>query len=156
MYFPLQKWRTSKVLRFGQDNTRYALFKEKNSLRIALLRRTYESWQMKYLTWARSTCNLEGLWNPGLHQERSGWQGERGKCSSLPFSNEAPSGILHPDLGPATQERCWALGENFEGDPWRSSEGWNISPMKTSWRSWACSAWSREGCGETSLWPSSI
>lgn len=45
------------------------LFKEKNSLRIALLRRTYESWQMKNLMWASSTCSLEGWWNPGL-QER--------------------------------------------------------------------------------------
>ena len=25
--------------------------------------------------------------------------------------------------------------------PWRCSEGWNTSPVKKGWRSWACSAW---------------
>ena len=33
------------------------------------------------------------------------------------------------------------------------SEGWSTSPMRTGWANWACSAWRREGCGETWLQP---
>jgi len=33
------------------------------------------------------------------------------------------------------------------------SGGWSTSPVKTSWGSWAYSAWGREGCGVTSLQP---
>ena len=34
-------------------------------------------------------------------------------------------------------------------------EHWSTSPMRKGWGHWACLAWRREGCGETSLWPSS-
>ena len=34
------------------------------------------------------------------------------------------------------------------------SEGWNTSPMKISWGGWTCSAWRREGSGETRWLPS--
>ena len=29
------------------------------------------------------------------------------------------------------------------------AQGWSISPMRKDWESWGCSAWRREGCGET-------
>jgi len=30
-----------------------------------------------------------------------------------------------------------------------SAEGWNPSAGRKGWESWGCSAWGREGCGET-------
>jgi len=41
-----------------------------------------------------------------------------------------------------------------QGGPQRLSERWTTSPMKKGWGSLACSAWRREGCGESSLQPS--
>jgi len=33
--------------------------------------------------------------------------------------------------------------------PQQRSEGWSTSAVRKGWESWDCSAWRREGCGET-------
>ena len=41
------------------------------------------------------------------------------------------------------------LLERGQRRPQQWSEGWNPSAGRTGWESWGCSAWGREGCGET-------
>jgi len=47
------------------------------------------------------------------------------------------------------------LVEWVQRRPQKWSQGWNTSSMKKGWESWGCSAWRREGSGETSLQHSS-
>lgn len=45
-----------------------------------------------------------------------GQQIKKGYCSPLFCSHEASFGVVCPDLGPPTQERCRAVGEDPEKD----------------------------------------
>lgn len=56
----------------------------------------------------------KGQLYPGLHQRRSGQQGEGGVCFPLLFPCEASSVVLHPGLGPSAKERCGVAGEDPE------------------------------------------
>jgi len=47
---------------------------------------------------------LAGQQYPGLHQKRGGQLDEGGEHPSLLHHYEAPSGVLHPGLGPLTQK----------------------------------------------------
>jgi len=53
-------------------------------------------------------------------------------------------------------DQQWSWWIKYRGRPQGGSEGWSTSPMrKTSWGSWDCSVWRRDGSGEKSLQPSS-
>jgi len=105
---------------------------EKNLLRVALLRKTYDFWWMKNLTWASSVC-LQPMvsWVPSEEVSPAG----RGR------------GFL-PSTLPPEQERCVAVGMGVEvgheddqraGAPllWRQAEGTGLvwsGEEKAVWR----------------------
>lgn len=60
----------------------------------------------------------------------------------LLYPHETPPRVLHLQLGSPQPKKSMDLWESREG-PWRGSEGWNISPVKTGWETWVCPAWRR-------------
>ena len=59
--------------------------------------------------------------------------------------------IINLDLSKAfdTVLHAMDLLEQGQRRPQQRSEGWNPSAGRKGWESWGCSAWGREGCGET-------
>ena len=55
--------------------------------------------------------------------------------------------------GALSTGRIWTCWSGARGGPQRWSGGWSTSAMRKGWGSWGCSAWRREGCGESLLWP---
>lgn len=49
-------------------------------------------------------CSPEDQLHPGLHQQKSGQQGERNDCLTLLCPREASSVVLQPGQGPPAQE----------------------------------------------------
>lgn len=47
-----------------------------------------------------------------LHQKRHGQQGGEGDCPLPLYPCKAPSGVLHPCLGPTAQEGCRTVGDD--------------------------------------------
>ena len=64
------------------------------------------------------TWSPEGQRYSGLIKKWGGQDGKGGDCNSLLCPCEAPSRVLHtdlgPDLGPPNQERCGAVAERPE------------------------------------------
>ena len=58
--------------------------------------------------------------------------------------------------GASNARKMWSCWRGSRRGPWGWLEGWSSSPKKRGWGNWACSAWRREGCKETSLHPSII
>ncbi|KAK4831333.1 hypothetical protein QYF61_016822 [Mycteria americana] len=92
---------------------------------------------------------------PGLHPEQRGQQGEGGDSALLLRSGETPLQCC-VQLGGPQHRKDMELLERVQRRPQKWSEGWNTSAVEKGWESWGCSAWRREGCGETLLWPFNI
>ena len=130
---------------------------EKNSLKVALLRRTQVSWLTKNLMWA-SSVHLQSRkqmvsWIPSEEQ----WSAGTGKWlspSTLPLWGLIWSTVSRS--GSPRTGKMWSCWRGSRWGPWRWSKCCSTTPMKIGWRNWAFSTWEREGCWETSLWPSSI
>jgi len=93
------------------------------------------------------TRGPKGLFGP--HYKKHTWSRRRNRDAW-----RCDSGLV-PALGQfctaglcALLPQCKLCREN------QCSEGWSSSPMRKGWRNWVCLAWRREGCRETSLWPS--
>ena len=114
--------------------------------------RSFHLW-MKSLTWATNVRSQPRRpivsWAPSGEASPAGR--ERWFCPStllwwdLTWSIAFSSGAL--------STRTWNCWSRSKGGLQKWSEGWSSSPMRTGWESWACSAWRREGCGETWLQP---
>lgn len=63
--------------------------------------------------------------------ERCGQQIDGGDSASLPLSDETSPGVLHPPLGPQTQEGHWPAGAGPEESQKDSWGGWSTCPIKT-------------------------
>ena len=91
-------------------------------------------------------------WSPSGER----WPAGRGRWLSLStLSSCGPFWSIASRSGaPSTRRKMWSCWRGSRGGPQRWSEGRSTSPLKTSWGSWACSSWRREGWGVTSLQPS--
>ena len=130
------------------------------AINTALLRRTWGCWFMKSWTWATDVRSQPRRPTVSWAASKEAWPAGWGRwvcpsallCSALLCSGETSPGVLRPALEPSAQERHGPVGVGpEEGDKW--SEGWSSSPMRKGWENQGCSAWRREGCGETLLWP---
>jgi len=68
----------------------------------------------------------------------------------------APTWSIVFRSGAPNAGKMWSSWRESRAGPWEWWEGWNTSAMKTGSGCYGCSAWRREGSGETSLWPSNI
>jgi len=127
---------------------------EKDSLREALQRRTWEFWWVK--SWCEPTvciCSLESQLYPGLHQRKNDQQGSE---LNVLFH----SVLMKPHLKYCIQ--AWEpqyrkdeeLLERVQGRATGMLRRLTSSSVKKDWWRWTCSALRREGSRETSLWPS--
>ena len=140
------------MLHLGQGNPVTGTDCEKNSLRAALQGRTWapDEWEAEpavCLAAQEASCIL------GCINRRMASREQGGDRPPLLCPYEALSGALCPGLGSTVQEGCGSCWSRSRGGPLRCSEGWNTSPVRKRWGSWACLAWRREGSGTTSLWP---
>jgi len=74
-------------------------------------------------------CSERMSWDPGMHQEERGQQGEGGSPSPLHCPSEASSGVLRPVLGSPVRERWGAAGES-PAEGYKDGEGTGASLLR--------------------------
>lgn len=98
-------------------------------------------------------CSQEPL-EPALprqgHPEgmAAGQLSHHSRCGGHPMANPTIPGAEHPLAPPSQPVRLWV---QIRRRPWGWAELEQL--CSKSWRSWGCSAWRREGSGETSWQP---
>jgi len=119
-------------------------------LRASLPRRTWGYWWMKNSTRATNVRSQPRRPTVSRAASREAWPAGRGRgfCSSAPLWWDPTWSPVSISEAPCTR-RTWNCWSSSRAGPQRWSEGWSTSPMRKGWESWGCSAWRREGCGET-------
>lgn len=126
------------------------------SLRATLQGRFWGCLWVECWTWANRVGSQSRKQIVSWAASKEAWPACQGGESAPPHHPcEIPHGVQHPALGFSAHERHGSFhGERWSrsrGRPQIWSEGWRTSPTKTGWESWDCSAWRRDGSGETSL-----
>jgi len=136
-------------------NSRYVCRLGKELIESSSVEKDLGFWWTRSWKWASSVRLLPGMPTASWAASKERWQ--QGRKGIVPLC----SALLRPPLQYWVQawgsqhNKDMELLESVQRRPQRYSEGWSTSPMKKGWRSWAGSAWGREGSGETSLQPSS-
>jgi len=97
--------------------------------------------------------SLESQLYLGLHQKKGGQQGEGDHPPSLFCPCEVPFTVLHPGMGPPSQEGHGAVGAGPE-ESHEDDRVWENLSYEDRLKE--LGLLSGEGSRETALWPSSI
>ena len=121
----------------------------KNGWRAAVWR-TWVCWLIRSSIWPSNVCSQPRRptisWAASTEVWPAGWR--RGFWPSAPLSWD-PTWSPVSSSGALSTGKAWSCWSKSRKEPQKWSEGWSTSPMRTGCESWGCSAWRREGCGET-------
>ena len=146
----LSAWSCTWFEEIPSTNTGWA----EKRLVAALRRRTQLCCLTRRSAWPHNMCSQPRRPTVSWAASKAAWPAGRGRwfCTLLWWDlTQSPAS----SYGAPSTRRTWTCWSGSRGVPQRWSKGWNTSPMRKGWESWGCSAWRREGGGETWLQPSS-
>jgi len=109
--------------------------------------RFLELWELPQLHNGKSTIVVPCSQGPTMHNHCWSLASRSREGILLLCCGETSSGVA--SSSEALSTRTWTCWIGSRGGQQKWSEGWSTSPTRTGWESWSCSAWRREGCGET-------